>query len=70
MNYDEKRRFIVELVNAVEATILSKACIMPDEWDGIELRQYIADCFRHEAHFKMSRTRKTAYNNAILISNL
>jgi len=44
---------------------------MPDEWDGVELRQYIADMFA-DCVIKgtMSRKRRIAYNNEVLVKGL
>jgi len=69
MNTQDKKIFIDELTNAVKVSILHRidADAIPDEWDGIELRQYIADQF-NAATVKMSRDRKRDYNNTILIS--
>jgi len=69
-NY-ERQEFIEELIGSVKEEIISKSPNMPDSWDGIELRQYIADRFS-DAVIKrlLSGSRKRAYKNTLLISNL
>jgi hypothetical protein len=49
MTRDEKHRFIHDLTEAVTLAIIAKIDDMPEEWDGIELRRYIADRFEEEA---------------------
>ena len=45
MTLEERRRFTVDLIGNVQADILAKLDQMPDEWDGHELRRYIAERF-------------------------
>lgn len=69
MNTAEKVRFVRELVDSVQQEVLQKILtgVVPEEWDGIELRQYLAEKFL-EATYKMDRRRRRAYDNAIAIS--
>ncbi len=71
MNNLEKKRFINGLIKNVQKEIISKVWDMPLEWDGIELRQYIADNFS-DCIIKgtMSKSRKQKYNNTIYTTNL
>lgn len=39
----EKRAFIRELMGAMQKSLLAEVERMPPEWDGVELRQLIAD---------------------------
>ena len=45
MEAEEKKKFVRQLILNVEIDILKKVDKMPEEWDGHELRQYIADQF-------------------------
>lgn len=42
--------FVHDLIDAVKRDIIDKADMMPDEWDGEELRRYIADRFERECN--------------------
>lgn len=70
MTEREKRRFVKELMREVQRTIISNIPKMPEEWDGIELRQYLADKFADANYVRMHRTRKHNYNNEVVIRNL
>lgn len=47
MTSDEKQYFVVDLLDSVQKEILLKIARheIPDEWDGHELREYIAEKF-------------------------
>ena len=70
MNTRKRKAFIRELVNNVRNDILSKADQIPETWDGIELRVYIADKFANICIGKMDRKRANEYRNTIYCSNL
>lgn len=70
MTREERREFITSLCDSLKADILSKADKMPDDWDGHELRQYIADKAQEIVWTRMSRSRKQRYNNECLVRNL
>ena len=40
---------------------------IPEDWDGLELRQLLSDSLRWR---DMDRARKQKYNNTVLINNL
>ena len=69
MNAKEKKIFVSKLLDSVNEKLNSAidSGKIPEEWDGFELRQLISD---NLATFKMSRFRKAAYDNAVLINNL
>lgn len=67
----EKRAFIDELVNNVHSSIVGKIDAMPYDWNGIELRQYIAQHFAQcIISGTMSAARKRRFNNEVLVHNL
>ena len=70
MKAEDKKRFIDELISDVRETVQSKVVAMPEEWDGVEIRQYLADKFAQAAYMKMDRKRKQAYRNTVLVENL
>jgi len=71
MTKTEQRRFIRELVASVRGDILESVAKMPAEWDGVELRQYIADKFADcVIKSMMHRRRRRDYDNTIIVTNL
>lgn len=71
MTQAKQRRFIRELIRNVKKDVIANVPKMPEYWDGIELRQYIADKFT-DCVFKstMDRTRRRDYNNIVATKNL
>lgn len=71
-NY-EQSMFVNEMIERIRADILVKITIgtIPESWDGVELRQYIAERF-NECIMKETLTgkRKREYKNTKLINNL
>lgn len=67
----EQINFVNELCNNVKNQIVFdiRKDKIPGEWEGMELRQYIADKFS-ESTIKMSLDRKREYNNTVLVNNL
>lgn len=49
MTQAEKRRFIRELAANVVRSVIEAVPKMPDEWDGHELRRFLADKFDESA---------------------
>lgn len=48
MNLSERRQFIRSLTNSVKKSLLAQAPKMPANWNGLELRELIADTFDRE----------------------
>ena len=71
MTRTEQRKFVRSLAITIAEKVVSKieSGRIPEEWDGFELRQLLADKFAHES-FKMDNTRKKEYNNTVLVNNL
>lgn len=74
MTKREKRVFVRELIGSVKKSVLANVDRMPDEWDGIELREYIADKFADSKAFSKGRPhlkrRASDYRNEVLVRNL
>jgi hypothetical protein len=75
MKASEKRKFIRSFVGSIQKEALSKVAAMPEDWDGIELRVYLADKFGWEAQGGavkrlMTRRRREDYRNAVYNNNL
>jgi len=71
MNAQEQMGFVSELMANVTEEIIKEIIDgkIPENWDGIELRQLIADTCRYNA-YPMSRSRKRAYNNTVIVNDL
>ena len=72
MTKKDKKRFIRELTRSVTKTVLAKVNKMPEEWDGHELRQFLADYYQDSTSLmrKDYRSRYRAYKNERLVNNL
>ncbi len=71
MNKREKKIFIADLILSLTASIVENLDNMPDAWDGIELRWYIADKAKDFVIEGMgSKARKKEYNNSVIVLNL
>ena len=66
MNASEKQKYIEEHCNTLRDAILERVEAMPDTWDGLELREYIADFFDKERFMQESAARKKEYKNRIV----
>ena len=75
LDKQEKRRFIEDLCASVQETAINAIVKMPEEWDGIELRQYLADKFadssllNHKNRKDLNRRRRE-YRNEVIVRNL
>ncbi len=69
----DKTKFVAELGQNVleDIYVAIRTGKIPEDWDGIELRQYMADCFERTV-FKgtLKGSRKRKYNNDVLVNNL
>ena len=68
MRKQEQRRFIRELIRNVRSDLLKQSVLIPADWDGHELRQWIADGFQEASYtLKENRRRMRAYRQTVLI---
>jgi len=71
MNTKEKKDFIENLCISIASELTSKVEKMPENWDGFELRELLAEKFRSEAYLlQKNKTRFKDYKNDVLILNL
>lgn len=72
MTRKDQRRIARELLKSITAELMAKLPKIPEEWDGIEIRQWIADTFARERTLDRGRNkhRSRAYHNAVLTNNL
>lgn len=71
MNANEKHEFIVKHCNSIMDDICNKVKDMPKEWDGIELRSYIATKFTEQEKPDLLKGKRFRdYRNKLRVSNL
>lgn len=71
MNQQEKTKFVLDITENLRNTLLEQVPKMPEEWDGIEIRQLLADLATSKFNYQpMNRSRKRAYKNTIMVNNL
>lgn len=76
MTRREKKKFIRSLCESVHAALQAKVDQMPEEWDGMELRELIAEKFDRERYMsdpyrkRDYRRRLRDYNNERIVRNL
>lgn len=63
MTQEEKQKFINELIDSVRSKIIQKIPMMPLEWDGHELRSFIADKFAYETTLDKFKHLKKCYKD-------
>jgi hypothetical protein len=71
MTQGEKIQFVKELTGSIQQTVFDAILEgkIPENWDGIELRWYLAELFERSASFG-SKPRKREYNNTVLVNDL
>lgn len=80
MNHRERMKFVRGLIKNVQADIESRLVDMPDNWDGHELRRYIADkfeaadmglcCKKPRPYREADKKRRSNYENEVIVRNL
>ena len=71
MKKPTQRKLIRALCNNLKNYMLEKAKDIPEDWDGHELRQWMADLSSEQYNYRhMGRTRKREYNNTRAVRNL
>jgi hypothetical protein len=73
MNLPQKDKFVHDILDNLKRSILDKVDQWPENWDGHEIRQFIADYYTmHYCNVGTGLTgkRKKDYKNTCLVSNL
>lgn len=75
MTPEEQMNFACELIENVKKDIVHKILVpgLPAEWDGHELREYIAEKFgdcRSRLMTEPRSPRRRKYKNTVLVSDL
>ena len=67
----EQFTFVTDLIDSVKENMLKDlSAKVPEQWDGIELRSWIACRFERAVIGQMSRSRMRAFNNDLTVLNL
>lgn len=66
----EKSQFIADLIDSCHSRLLDRLDRVPDEWDGHELRQWIADTFAEQTSGALTGKRGREYRNAVVTLDL
>lgn len=70
MSKQEKCDFISDLIDSVHASLMHAVDKVPEHWDGLELRQLIADKFQEQTTTPMHGRRLREYRNEMLARNI
>lgn len=72
MNTNEKDAFVQSIIKDLQHEILKRISKMPEEWDGHEIRQFIADYYNENFIIgtALQGKRKKDYKNFCLVNNL
>ncbi len=73
MTQNDQMLFVYQLSNSIIHELIQQIIRgnIPREWDGIELRELLAEKFARETHHELMRgKRKKDYNNAVIVNNL
>lgn len=62
-----QRQFIKDIMHSIQTLVLSKE--LPLEWNGVELRQYLADKFA-DSTVPMGAKNRKEYRNTCIVRNL
>jgi hypothetical protein len=68
VNKADKEKFVRSLCDSVRDDVLERVSVMPEEWNGIELRAYLAEKFSSESrliHTQGYRRRLRDYRNVV-----
>lgn len=73
MDKNQKRKFVRDLTASIQTTVLASVEKMPENWDGHQIRVYLADKFRDAATtstLHRSRSAMRRYNNDVTVLGL
>ena len=69
MTRRQQEQFVRDLISHVRLRIVEKLARVPADWEGIELRHFIADAFNNE-RISFTGNSNVKYENAILENDL
>lgn len=66
----DQKRIITELCDYMKTYLLARADRIPEEWDGLELREWFSQQAHYEAAGRLTGTRLRECRNEIIVRNL
>lgn len=70
MTREEQRQYILDCCAAQQRYLLERLDKVPENWDGIELRNWFADAAISGYRYEMPRKRAKEYKNDVIVHNL
>jgi len=72
MTQEEKKEFIRSMVQMVEDRLITATSIIPENWDGVELRWLIEGAFKIAVDGDRfgDKKRRRAFDNACMVKNI
>lgn len=70
MNRKEQKIFVNNIIKNVKDHLIKDLKKIPDNWDGLELRWFIADHFNLIVFEKKNNKRRREYLNYMLVNGL
>lgn len=65
MNKHDQAKLLESVLDNMKASLLTRVEHFPENWDGIEIRQYVADKFRNDTR-PMHLKRLRRYKNDVM----
>lgn len=70
MTKDEQRQYLESCLESQRKYLMDRLDRVPENWDGIELRNWFADAAVSGYRSKMDRQRQREYKNDVIVNNL
>lgn len=72
MDKSQKRRFVTDLCNQLVSEMDAAVEVVPEDWDGTELRELLLDMVRerYASGEHLTGKRRREYRTAVLMKNL
>jgi hypothetical protein len=70
MTREEQQQYIESCLESQRKYLMDHLDKVPENWDGIELRNWFADVAVNGCRYKMERKRARDYQNDIIVHNL
>lgn len=70
MTREQQEEYVRSLCQQQQKYMLERLPRVPENWDGIELRNWFVRVAEEGYKFKMDRRRTADFNNTIIVQNL
>jgi hypothetical protein len=65
-----RKNLVNELVKQIAEEVIASIPKMPENWDGVEIRQFICDKAKAVLNPRMTNARKSQYKNNLVVRKL